>query len=74
MPASRPPPPTHTNTAYRGGWLLLQQLHRHRALPCDHVQIVEGVNEDEPLIHFSLSRVQMRIVIRIAGETPLSWA
>ena len=35
--------------------VLAQHLHGHRALPCDHIGVVEGVNKCETFFSFKLN-------------------
>ena len=63
--------PTAANTAEYGVdllWMLAQDFHADGALPGDHVRIIEGMHEGQFFLLFQFQRVDVGLVIGIAGE------
>ena len=69
MPAISPPPPTGTKIASIViARTLAQDLHADRALPGDHVRIVEWMNEGELPLARQLQRMLVGLIVVIAMQ------
>ena len=68
MPAISPPPPIGTKIASSGAGILPQDLHADRALPGDHVGIVERVDQGQAALARDTERVLVGMIEIVAVQ------